>query len=123
MNYLIILFSAATMVAGVVIAISPETIFSPIRRHYESFGMHLLAVVLRIVLGIALVMCASSSKYPVAIEFIGWITLLAALVLGIMGRTQFKRLIAWALGIPNGFRRMGGLLAAFFGAFLIHAVF
>jgi len=123
MNYLVILFGAATMVAGVVIVISPESIFGLIQRHYASLGMHVLAVAGRVILGVALILCATESKYPTVIQVLGWITLLAALAMGIMGRSKFKRLIAWALGIPSIFRRMGGLLAAFFGAFLIHAVF
>ena len=122
MNYLVMIFGAATMAAGVLIVLNPETIFGPIRRHYESFGMHVLAVAARLVLGTALVMCAPASLYPKVIITIGWITLAAAFVLGIIGRTHFKRLIAWALGIPGVYMRLGGLLAALFGGFLVHAV-
>ena len=122
MNVLVMVFGAATMIAGVVIAINPETVFGLIRKYYASLGMHVLAVVVRIILGAALILCADGSKYPTVIEIIGWITLIAALVMGIMGRASFKALIAWALGIPPFFRRIGGLLAIFFGGFLLYAV-
>lgn len=122
MKYLVVLFGTAAITAGMAIVFNPEAIFGPLRRHYESVGMHVLAVVARAVLGIALVMCASVSKYPKAIEIIGWITLVAALILGIMGRANFRRLMGWALGVPRSFMRVGGLLAAFFGAFLAYAV-
>jgi hypothetical protein len=122
MNYLVMLFGAATMAAGVLIVLNPETLFGPLRRHYESFGMHVVAVAARLVLGTALVMCAPASNYPKVIIIIGWITLVAAFALGIMGRTNFKRLIGWALGLPKTFMRLGGLLAALFGGFLVHAV-
>ena len=122
MRYIVMLFGAATAIAGVIIVISPETVFGLIRKHMASMGMHVLAGVARIVLGAALILCAAETNLPAAIEVIGWITLVAALVLAIMGRTNFKRLMAWALGIPSTFRRIGGLLALLFGGFLVYAV-
>ena len=122
MHYIIMLFGAATTIAGVIIVISPETVFGLIRKHMASMGIHVLAVVMRIVLGATLILCAAESKFPAAIEVIGWITLVAALVLGVMGRTHFKGLMAWALGMPSSSRRIGGLLAALLGGFLVYAV-
>lgn len=122
MSYLVMLFGAATLAAGVVILINPETVFGLIQKHFESLGMHVLAVVVRLILGTALILCAVESKYPTAILIIGWVTVAAAIVMGIIGRRYFMRLIAWALGIPSAFRRFGGLLAIFFGGFLIYAV-
>ena len=117
MHYIIMLFGAATTIAGVIIVISPETVFGLIRKHLASMGIHVLAVVMRIVRGATLILCAAESKFPAAIEVIGWITLVAALMLGIMGRVRLKRLIAWALGLPSPFKRMGGVLAALLGGF------
>ena len=122
MNNIVILFGAATLVAGIIILINPETVFGLLRRKSESPGMHILAVVVRIILGVALILCAAASKYPAAILIIGWISVIAAAVLGVMGRTNFKRLMSWALGLAPSFGRIGGLLAILFGGFLIHAV-
>ena len=122
MNYLIILFSTATIVAGIIIVINPETVFGMLRRRLESLGLHILAVVVRIILGVALIMCATESKYPTTILTIGWVSIVAASVLGIMGRTNFMRLISWALSFSHSFGRIGGFLAILFGGFLIHAV-
>jgi len=122
MNYIIILFGTATIVAGIIIMINPETVFGLIRKKLESLGLHILAVVVRVILGIALIMYAPESKYPTAILILGWITIIAASVLGIMGRTNFKRLMSWALRFSHSFLRIGGFLAILFGGFLIHAV-
>ena len=122
MNYIVILFGAATLVAGIIILVNPETVFGLLRRNADSLGMHILAVVVRIILGVALILCAAGSKYPTAILIIGWISVAAATVLGVMGRTNFKRLMSWALGLAPSFGRIGGLLAILFGGFLIHAV-
>jgi hypothetical protein len=122
MNYIIILFGIATIVAGIIIVINPAMVFGLLRRKLESLGLHILAVVVRILLGVALIICAAESKYPSAILILGWISIVAAAVLGIIGRTNFKRLMSWALNVAPSFGRLGGLLAILFGGFLIHAV-
>ena len=122
MNYIIILFGIATIVAGIIIVINPETVFGLIRRKSESLGLHILAVVVRIIIGVALILCATESKYPTTILIIGWISIVAASVLGIMGRANFMRLMSWALSLSHSFGRIGGFLAILFGGFLIHAV-
>jgi len=122
MNFIIILFSAATIIAGLIIVVNPETVFGLLRRRLKSVGLHVLAVVVRIIIGVALIMVATESKYPTAIFIIGWISIVAASVLGIMGRTNFTRLMSWALSFSNSLGRMGGFLAILFGCFLIHAI-
>ena len=122
MNYIIMLFGTATIVAGIIIAINPESVFGLIRRKLESLGLHILAVVVRIIIGVALIICAAESKYPTVILILGWISIVAASVLGIMGRTNFRRLMSWALSLKPSFGRIGGFLAILFGGFLIHAV-
>jgi hypothetical protein len=122
MNYLIILFSVATIVAGILIVINPEMVFGLLRRRLESVGLHIIAVVVRVILGIALIMYATGSKYPTALLIIGWLSIIAATVLGVMGRANFIRLMSWALSFSNSFGRIGGFLAIIFGGFLIHAV-
>ena len=116
------LFGTATIVAGIIIVINPESVFGLMRRKLESLGLHILAVVVRIIIGVALIICAVESKYPTAILVLGWISIVAASVLGIMGRTHFRRLMSWALSLKPSFGRIGGFFAILFGGFLIHAV-
>ena len=122
MNFIIIIFATATVITGIVIVINPETVFGLLRRKMDSLGLHISAVVVRLIIGAALVMYAAESRYPTAILILGWISIVAACVLGIMGRTKFKGLMSWALGLAPTFGRLGGILAILFGGFLIHAV-
>ena len=122
MNYIVILFGAATLVAGIIILINPETVFGLLHRKSDSLGMHILAVVVRIILGVALILCAAGSKYPTAILIIGWVSIAAAAVLGLIGRANFKKLMSWALGLTDSFGRISGFFAVLFGGFLIYAV-
>ncbi len=120
--YLIIAFSTATIIAGLIILINPEIIFGLLRRNLESLSLHVLAVVVRIILGLALVVCAAASRFPTAVLVLGWVSIVAAAVLAIVGRKNFKRLMSWALGLTPYLGRIGGVLAILFGTFLIYAV-
>jgi hypothetical protein len=122
MDYIIILFATAIIVAGIIILIHPETIFGLLRRKSESLSLHILAVVVRLIIGVALILGASESRYPSAISTIGWISIVAASVLAIIGRSNFKRLMSWMLSFSPAIGRIGGVLAMLLGGFLIYAV-
>ena len=121
MNYIIIVFGIATLIAGIIIVVNPETVFGLMSKKSESLGLHILAVIVRIIIGVALIMAAAESKYPTAFSILGWLSIIAASTFGLMGRTNFKRLMSWALSLAPSLGRIGGLLAILFGGFLIHA--
>ena len=83
--------------------------------------MQILAVVVRLLLGILLIYQSSESKYPFVIEFIGWLSIVAAVFLTIIGRKKFNLFMIWALSLLKPFGRVGGIFAAAFGSFLIYA--
>lgn len=121
MTIFIIIFGLLTLSAGIIIIINPEHIFGLLRKHIEKLGLQVLAVAVRLVLGALLINQSSVSRYPLAIEIIGWLSLGAAIVFAVMGRNNFKRLISWALSLAKQFGRVGGAIALCFGAFLIYA--
>ena len=121
MTLLIILFGTLILLAGVLIIINPEIIFGYLRKHYTRLDIHILAVAVRLAIGALLISQAAVSRYPLAIEILGWLSVAAALSIAAMGRERFKRLIFWALNVLKPWGRVGGIFAAAFGAFLIHA--
>jgi hypothetical protein len=121
MTVLIIIFGALTLLAGIVIVINPEVIFGFLRNNLDKLELHILAVVVRLVLGVLLIYQSSISKFPFVIEIIGWLSIVAAIFLAVMGRRNFNRLMSWALSLVKPFGRVGGVLAVAFGAFLIYA--
>ena len=120
MTLLIIIFGALTLLAGIVIVINPEVIFGFLRNNLDKLVLHILAVVIRLVLGALLIYQSNISKFPFVIEVIGWLSIVAAIFLAVMGRRNFNRLMSWALSLSKPFGRVGGILAAAFGAFLIY---
>jgi len=110
-----------TLLAGIIIVINPDIIFGFLRNNLNRLGLHILAVVVRLVLGVLLIIQSTLSKFPFVIEIIGWLSIVAAIFLAVMGRRNFNRLMSWALSFLKPFGRVGGVLAAAFGAFLIYA--
>jgi hypothetical protein len=43
------------------------------------------------------------------------------MILAVIGRNNFKRLMSWALSLLKPFGRVGGVAAVGFGAFLFYA--
>ena len=121
MTLLIIIFGALTLLAGIVIVINPEVIFGFLRKNLDKVALHILAVVVRIVLGLLLIYQSSISKFPFVIQIIGWLSIVAAIILAVMGRRNFNRLMSWALSLARPIGRVGGVIAMAFGAFLIYA--
>ena len=121
MTLMIILFGALTLLAGIIIIINPEIIFGYLRENLDKLSLHILAVTVRLVIGILLISQASVSTFPLTIEILGWLSIAAATIFSLIGRRNFKRLMSWALSLLKPFGRIGGIFAAAFGAFLIYA--
>jgi hypothetical protein len=121
MTLLIIIFGVLTLLAGIVIVISPEVIFGFLRNNLDKLVLHILAVVVRLFLGVLLICQSNISEFPFVIEVIGWLSIVAAIFLAVIGRRNFNRLMSWALSLSKPFGRVGGVLAVAFGAFLIYA--
>lgn len=121
MTVAIILFGALTLLVGIVIIIDPEFVFGFFRNYMDKPVVHILAVVIRLILGAFLIHQSNISRFPLVIEILGWISIIAAVVLAVMGRLNFIRLMSWALSFSKPLGRVGGIIAMAFGAFLIYA--
>ena len=117
----IIVFGMLTCLAGIVILINPEMVFGFLRKNSEKIELHIVAVVVRLVLGAFLINQSAVSKYPLAIEIVGWLSIVAAVFFAVIGRNKFIRLMAWALSQVKTLGRTGGAIATAFGFFLMYA--
>ena len=121
MTNVILLFSLLIFIAGIIILFDPEIIFGVLRDNLDKPGLQVMAVVLRLVLGILLIEYATLSRFPLTIEVLGWLSIAAALTFVLIGRANFLRLMNWALSQLKPYGRIGGVFAAGFGAFLFYA--
>ena len=121
MTIFIIIFGALTCLVGMVIVVNPQIVFGLLQKNYAKIELQIVAVVLRLILGVILIIQSADSKYPFVIEIIGWLSIVAAVFLSVIGRNNFLKLMSWALSQVKTLGRVGGVIASAFGAFLIYA--
>ena len=121
MTQLIILFGVLIFVAGLVLLIRPQLILGMMETNGEKTWLYLSAIGVRVVLGVILIQQAAFSKFPMLIEALGWIALIAAFAFMALGRQRFTRLMVWIIEKMKPYARVGGSFALIFGAFLVYA--
>ena len=80
-----------------------------------------LAIGVRIVLGIVFLIVAPACRLPVLVRAIGVISIVAAIVILIIGQKRLDLFIGWWLTSPPAVVRISGLFAFLFGVLLIYA--
>lgn len=121
MEILIILFGAIIALAGIGMLIKPDVIFDFLKRESDNYKLHIFAIAIRLIVGFLLIYFAELSQYPIAMEALGWFTMIAGVALILIGHENFKKLIDWAVTFLKPYRFVGGMLAIFLGGFLIYA--
>jgi hypothetical protein len=88
----------------------------------KQWGIY-IAVIVRLALGVALIVVAPSSKFPIAFQVLGWIAIVAAVALVAMGRERLRRFIVWwSERFSASIIRLWLMFGLAFGAFLIYGV-
>ena len=122
MKILLLLLSLLIFFLGLALVIRPRDSAQLLIDQADNRLMQVLAVGVRLVLGGALILYASESRFPHILEILGWIALLAGVVLAFVPPSRFARLIRWAFDLLGGYMRLAGVAALAFAAFLIYAV-
>lgn len=123
MKYLILFFGSLIALAGLVIMMSPQTIISLLDRFKQHIALYVLAVVVRLLLGVILIVYAPHSAFPLTLQVIGAVSVLAALGILLIGHSRLQRLIDYLLEKAGMLFRPAGAVGVMLGAFLIYAVY
>ncbi|NNC96563.1 MAG: hypothetical protein HKN88_00665 [Gammaproteobacteria bacterium] len=107
---------------GLLILVKPGIVLTLANRYSNSLALFVSAIGVRLVIGIALLMYAEQSRYPVTLTVLGWLFLAGAIAIAIMGRDRLRRLIEWIAKIMAPYVRIAGILAVCFGGFIAYAV-
>lgn len=122
MHTLIFLFSVFLIAMGAIILVKPRAVFDLLERHKRAPTLQIIAVVVRVLLGVALIVAAPSSKFPFTLVVIGWVAVFAGVFVAAMGRTRFIQLMDWATKVLPKNAIMIGVIAIMLGSFLAYAV-
>ncbi len=115
------LFGILILFAGLLLVAKPEIVFGFLGNNTANVAIYIFAVAVRLVIGLLLITQSDLSKFPLLIEVLGWIFILAGLGMAAMGRKRFSQLMSWVLTNLKHFGRLAGGLAILFGGFLIYA--
>lgn len=120
MKIIVALVGGLICLAGLIILLSPEK-FRNVMKSFEGQARFLFAVVIRIVIGAILLLEASNLKFTLAMQIIGGISILAAVILLLMGQDRMDRMIDWFMSkMTDNIMRAWSVLALAFGAFFIY---
>ncbi|MDH3440297.1 MAG: hypothetical protein OEM63_06075, partial [Gammaproteobacteria bacterium] len=78
-----------------------------------------IAIVVRALLGAAALMAAQGSQLPIFLQIVGGLSLFAAAVLLVIGRSRFSQLIRWVASFNAAVLRLWLVFGMLFGVALI----
>lgn len=122
MSLIVTLFGIVIAALGIAGLIRPGSLIGFVSAAWRLRAGLYLAIVLRLVLGVALIGAASSSRFPDALGILGVISIIGALVASSLGFERLRAFVQWWAARPSGFVRAWGLVAAGFGGFLVYSV-
>jgi hypothetical protein len=122
MKTFIIIFGIFIIVMAGFMLLRPKDFGATLMKYSEALWMHILAVAVRLAFGIVLVLYADQSRFPLALQIIGWIGIAAGVILAFTPRAKFTQLVKWAFERFSAYIQIAAFSALLFGGFLIYAV-
>jgi len=121
MIIMIYIFAVLLVLAGFLLIINPDFFFSFLDKNVDKLWIYVASVIVRIIFGGLLLYSSSYSKFPLVISILGWMIVITAVILFLVGRKNFEKLVLWVISIFKPYGRFGGLFSVGFGSFLIYA--
>ena len=85
----------------------------------ENWGVP-FGVIIRLILGAALLVAAPESLFPTVFYILGWVAIAAAVALIIMGQENVRKIISWFEKLAVPMIRLWLLFGMAFGGFLVY---
>ena len=121
MSYVVALFGIFFTFIGVSGLIFPGSIIAFIYRWHTQAGLY-LATIIRIVLGVALLIAASTSRAPLYLVALGIVAIIAGVATPFFGLHRFKAVLDWWSLQSSLFIRVWLAVVVLFGLSLVWAV-
>lgn len=115
------LFGLFLLALGVVGVMSPQQLLALVTRVQSQMGLYVIAGV-RLLLGVALLLTASSSRAPLYLQVLGGVSILSGLVTPFFGVRRFEAILDWWRRRAPWVVRLWSVLVLFLGASLVWAV-
>ena len=119
MNVIVAALGVLIVLVGLLGLFSPPRFRAAFER-MTSQTRFLVAIILRLGLGVFLWIVADTLRFPQLMRIIAAIAIIAAVGILIMGRERLDKLVDWWLARSDGLLRLSTFAAAAFGGFLIY---
>ena len=120
MTQLVALFGVLIALLGATGLISPSTLLGMVESVWRTRRGLYGVVALRFCIGVVLVVAAPECRHPVALRVLGGISIVAAMLVPVIGLARVRALVNWWAARPPLFIRAWAVVAIAFGGFLIH---
>jgi hypothetical protein len=98
----------------------PAQLLQAVRAAWQYRAALFVAVMVRFTIGVLLVLAGPHSRFPLAFAILGWLAIVAALLIPVAGRARIARLLDWwSRRSPQGIR-LWSLAGLAFGCFLVY---
>ncbi len=122
MVLIVIAFFIVLMITSGILIVDPSKIFDFIKKNSDSLGFQVFAVAIRLVMGGALLIVTAESRFPALVFFVGMLAIAAALFMAVIGRANFKQLIARQTEMKETTARVGGVATILFSGFIVYSL-
>ena len=102
--------------------IAPKTLVKKVLDLFDRPWGLFLAVGVRLVLGTLFVIAADETRFPTAFRFLGYLMLITAALIPLIGRQRISHLMGWFQAKPPAALRIWLIFGIAFGAFIVYAV-
>ena len=102
--------------------IFPEKLIKQVDTIWQSKSGMPMAIAVRLILGLHLIAIAPFSKFPIAIKILGYIAIIAAIAIPIIGKERIDKLLKWFEQSGDSIIRVWLLAGLAFAGFLLYAV-
>lgn len=116
----VIVFGIAICTGSLLGLVQPEKLMHVVyTTANKGWGIQ-LAVALRLALGFALIIAAPASRFPLIFEILGWIVIIAAIGIILMGRARLSRFVGWFRQMTPAMIRTWLIFGVAFGVLLVY---
>jgi hypothetical protein len=121
MTALALILCAAIAVMGLVVIFAPSRANDLTRLFADKTGLW-VATAIRAVLGLGLLAAAENSKAPMLLRILGFIILVVAIAMPLLGLDRYRRMIDWWLARNRKIQIICGAASFVLGVALIYVV-
>jgi hypothetical protein len=119
---IVVLFGSLILALSVWGIGAPARLMQFVRQLIERDAGILAAILVRVILGLALLGAASDSRFPGTFRVLGWIAIIAAVGIVVIGKARVRRLVTRFYRLQPGFVRASLLIGIVFGSILVYGV-